>query len=66
MDFAKLAAGGIDAHHETRLIVSEKVGAIFEVGTGLLAGATAGSVINRFREQVASNARRLSVASQDA
>jgi hypothetical protein len=57
---AKLAAGGIDAHHETRLIVSEKVGAVFEVGAGLLSGATASNVISRFREQVAANARRLS------
>jgi hypothetical protein len=57
---AKLAAGGIDAQHETRLIVGEKVGAIFEVGISFLSGATATNVINRFRDQVAANARRLS------
>ena len=57
---AKLAGGGIDAQHETRLIVGEKVGAIFEVGISLLSGATATNVINRFRDQVAANARRLS------
>jgi len=57
---AKLAAGGIDAHHETRLIVSEKVGALLEVSMGLLSGTTAPNVIRRFREQVAASARRLS------
>ena len=57
---ARLAAGGIDAQHETGLIVGEKVGASFEVGTGLLSGVTATSVINRFRDQVAANAKRLS------
>jgi hypothetical protein len=57
---AKLAAGGIDAQHETHLIVGEKVGAVFEVGISLLSGATATNVINRFRDQVGANARRLS------
>jgi len=57
---AKLAGGGIDAQHEIRLIVGEKVGAIFGVGINLLSGATAANVINRFLDQVAANARRLS------
>ena len=57
---AKLAAGGIDAQHETRLIVGEKVVAVFEVSISLLSGTTATNVINRFRDQVAANARRLS------
>lgn len=57
---AKLAAGGIDAQHEARLIVREKVGAVFEVGISLLSGKTATNVIDRFRDQVAANARRLS------
>ena len=57
---AKLAGGGVDAQHEAHLIVSEKVDAVFEVSAGLMFGATAISVINRFREQVAANARRLS------
>jgi hypothetical protein len=60
---AKLAAGGIDAQHEARLIVGEKVSAIFEVGNSFFSGATATNVINRFREQVAANARRLSAES---
>jgi len=57
---AKLAGGGVDAQHEAHLIVSEKVDAVFEVGARLMSGATAINVINRFREQVAANARRLS------
>ena len=57
---AKLAAGGTDAQQETGLIVGEKVGAIFELGTSLLSGVTATSVISRFRDQVAANAKRLS------
>ncbi len=57
---AKLAAGDISAQHEARLIVTEKVSAVFEVGTSLLLGVTATNVINQFRDQVAANARRLS------
>lgn len=57
---AKLAGGGVDAQHEAHLIVSEKVDAVFEVSARLMSGATAINVINRFREQVAANARRLS------
>ena len=57
---AKLAGGGVDAQHEAHLIVSEKVDAVFEVSARLLSGTTVTNVINRFREQVAANARRLS------
>ena len=41
-------------------MVSEKVGAMFEAGASLMAGASAASVIGRYREHVAVNARRLS------
>jgi hypothetical protein len=57
---AKLAGGGVDAQHEAHLIVSEKLDAVFEVSARLMSGATAINVINRFREQVAANVRRLS------
>jgi len=57
---AKLAGGGIDAEHEAHLILSEKVGAVFELGARLATGATLIDVVDRFREQVAANARRLS------
>jgi hypothetical protein len=57
---AKLAGGGIDAEHEAHLILSEKVGAVFELSARLATGATLIDVVDRFREQVAANARRLS------
>jgi hypothetical protein len=56
----KLAGGGVDAQRETHLMVSEKIGAVVEAGARLLCGATAVNVIDRFREQVAANAERLS------
>jgi len=57
---AKLAGGGRDAHREAHLMVSEKIDAVVDVGARLLCGATAVNVIDRFREQVAANAQRLS------
>ena len=58
---AKLAGGGVDAEHEAHLMVREKIDAVVEVGVRLLCGATAVTVINRFREHVAANAERLSI-----
>jgi hypothetical protein len=52
---ARLAGGGIDAQREAHLMVSEKIDAVVEIGARLLCGATAVTVINRFREQVAAN-----------
>jgi hypothetical protein len=40
--------------------VSDKVDAMFEAGASLMAGATAATIIGRYREHVAANARRLS------
>ena len=60
LSVAKLAGGGVDAQHEAHLMVSEKIDAVVEVGARLLFGATAVNVIDRFREQVAANAERLS------
>jgi hypothetical protein len=57
---AKLAGGGVEAQREAHLMVSEKIDAVVEVGARLLFGATAVNVIDRFREQVAANAERLS------
>ena len=57
---AKLAGGGIDARQEADLIMSEKVNAFFELSARLISGATVIDVIERIREQVAANARRLS------
>ena len=55
----KIMSGGSGSHDETKLMVREKVQAMSEAGASLLAGATASSVINRFREHVAANAKRL-------
>ena len=58
---AKLAGGGVDAQHEANVLVSEKVDAAIEVTLSLMSGATVTNVINRLREQVAANIRRLSI-----
>ncbi len=59
---AKLASVDADAGREARLMVSEKVDAIFEASASLMFGATPASVVGRYREHVAANARRLSAA----
>jgi hypothetical protein len=56
----KLVGGGSDALREMHLMIGEKVDAAFESGTNLMAGATAETVINRYRQHVAANAVRLS------
>jgi len=56
----KFATGHNDAQNEAHLMVSEKLNAMFEAGASLMGGASAASVIDRFREHVAANAKRLS------
>ena len=41
-------------------MVSEKIAAAFEAAASLLAGATPAAVVQRYREHVAANVRRLS------
>jgi hypothetical protein len=55
----KIASGGIDAQVETSLMVHEKLSAAFEAQASLCRGGTASSIIERYRELVAENARRL-------
>ncbi|MGA7809296.1 hypothetical protein [Bradyrhizobium sp.] len=57
----KLTRGGNDAVNEMHLMLEEKINAAFESGTNLMAGASAGSVVNRYRQHVAANAERLSI-----
>jgi hypothetical protein len=57
---AKLMFGGSDAHNEAHLMVSEKINAMFEATASVVAGGTASSVVDRYRELVAANAKRLS------
>ena len=57
----KFANADDDAEHEARLMVREKVDAAFEAGASLMAGASAATIVGRYREHVAANAKRLSV-----
>jgi hypothetical protein len=57
---AKLAVGNCDG--EARLMVAEKVDAMFEAGASMMAGASAAAIVGRYREHVAANVKRLSVA----
>ncbi len=50
------------AEQEARLMISEKIIAAFEAGANWLAGARPVAIIDRYREQVAANAKRLSVS----
>ena len=43
-------------------MVSEKVDAAIEAGANWLAGASPASIIDRYREHVAANARRLAAS----
>ena len=57
----KLSSGGSDAINELHLMVGEKVNAMVETSANLIAGGSAGSVIDRYRQHVAANAKRLSI-----
>ncbi len=56
----KFANADDDAEREATLMLSEKVDAAFEAGASLMAGASAATVIGRYREHVTANAKRLS------
>ena len=55
----KLMAGDVAAIQEARLMTSEKVDAAFEATASLIAGASGDQIINRYRQHVAVNAKRL-------
>jgi hypothetical protein len=57
---AKLADHDEESEREASLMVSEKIFAAFEAGASWLAGASPASIIGRYREHVAANAKRLS------
>jgi hypothetical protein len=57
---AKFADHDEDFEREAGLMMSEKIFAAFEAGANWLAGASPASIITRYREHVAANARRLS------
>jgi hypothetical protein len=56
----KMMSGGRGSRDEAHLMVMEKIDAMFEAGATLMAGGTAGSVVDRYRQHVAANAKRLS------
>lgn len=56
----KIMSGGRGSHDEAHLMMSEKVNAMIEASASLMSGATADSVVERYREHVAANAKRLS------
>jgi hypothetical protein len=56
----KMMSGGRGSHDEAHLMVTEKLSAMLEASASLMGGATAGSVVERYREHVAANAKRLS------
>ena len=56
----KMMSGSSGSHDEANLMVMEKVNAMFEAGACLMSGGTASSVVDRYREHVAANAKRLS------
>lgn len=56
----RLTRGGSDALDEMHRMIEEKVYAAVESAASLMAGASADSVVARYRQHVAANAARLS------
>ena len=56
----KIISGGSGSHDEANLMVMEKIHALLEASASLMSGGTASSVVDRYREHVAANAKRLS------
>ncbi|WP_249134893.1 hypothetical protein [Bradyrhizobium sp. AUGA SZCCT0222] len=55
----KIAQGGAEGAAESHLMVQEKVDALFQAGSVLLAGGSSAEVIDMYRKHVAANALRL-------
>jgi hypothetical protein len=55
----KLMRGGRNARHEAELMVREKIDAAFEATANLMTGASGDKIVNRYRQHVAANAKRL-------
>ena len=56
---AKFLRGDSDAYYESRLMINEKVDAAFEAAASLIAGASASTIIDQYRQHVAANVERL-------
>ena len=59
MRMMKLMLGGRKARREAELMVREKIKAGIEATANLMAGASADEIIHRYRQHVATNAKRL-------
>lgn len=57
----KIADGGSDAYAEASLMIHEKIAAAVEAQTAMWSGKSTFSVIERYREHVAANTKRLTV-----
>jgi hypothetical protein len=55
----KLMRGGRNARREAELMVREKIDAAFEATANLMTGASGDRIVNRYRQHVAANAKRL-------
>ena len=55
----KLMLGGKRARREAELMVKEKVDAALQAGASLMAGASGDEIVERYRQHVKANARRL-------
>lgn len=55
----KIARGGEEGAAESHLMVKEKVDALFEAGSVLVAGGSPAQIIDMYRKHVAANALRL-------
>ena len=55
----KFAHGDEDCEQEAQLMVIEKIVAVLEATASMFAGASTSSIIGRYREHVAANAKRL-------
>jgi hypothetical protein len=56
----KLARGDADAGREAQLMMAEKIAAALEAAASLCSGASSTVIVERYREHVAANAKRLS------
>ena len=55
----KLMSGDSDTLHEAHLMFSEKIDAAFEAVASLMGGASGDEIVHRYRQHVATNAKRL-------
>jgi hypothetical protein len=55
----KLMLGGKRARREAELMVKEKVDAALQAGASLMTGASGEEIVERYRQHVKANARRL-------